>query len=77
MVGMAKTFSDKDMSRLLKGFESAGHTVVPTKAGYRVLHSSGRGMITMHLSVSDHRALKNLRRDAIRNGFQWPLDVNP
>jgi hypothetical protein len=34
-------------------------------------------MITMHLSVSDHRALKNLRRDAIRNGFQWPLDVNP
>jgi hypothetical protein len=63
----------KEINQLIKAFEKAGHTVKRTNKGYQVLHSSGRGMITMHLTLSDHRALKNLRRDAEKNGFQWPL----
>jgi hypothetical protein len=64
----------KDMKKLLAGFEADGHTVIRTNKGYQVRHSSGKGMITMHLTLSDHRAMKNLKRDAIREGFTWPLD---
>ena len=71
---MAKTLSTKELNRLLDGFTADGHKVVSIKSGYRVLHKSGKGMITMHLTLSDRRAMQNLRGDAIRNGFTWPLD---
>lgn len=71
---MAKTLSSKELNRLLDGFEADGHTVKATTKGYQIRHSSGRGMITMHLTLSDARAMKNLRADAIREGFKWPLD---
>lgn len=73
-MGMAKTLSNRDLNRLLSAFEADGHTVKGTKSGYQVRHKSGTGMITMHLTLSDARAMKNLRSDALKNGFTWPLD---
>ena len=71
---MAKTLSSKDLNRLLNGFEAQGATVKPCRDGYRVLPPNGGKPLTIHLTLSDSRGMKNLRADARRVGLDWPLD---
>jgi len=71
---MAKTLSNKDLSRLLNGLEDQGFTIKRTGEGYRLFPANGTKILTMHLSVSDSRGMKNLRGDVRRAGYDWPLD---
>ena len=71
---MAKTLSRKDLNRLLKGFEDQGATIKACSDGYRVLPPNGGKPLTIHLTLSDARGLKNLRADARRVDLDWPLD---
>lgn len=71
---MAKTLSTKDLNRLLDGFEDQGCTVKPCSDGYRVLPPNGGKPLTVHLTLSDARGMKNLRADARRVNLTWPLD---
>jgi hypothetical protein len=43
-----------------------------TSKGYWVGFPSGKSAM-IHLSVSDHRAVKNIRADIERGGCTWPL----
>lgn len=72
---MAKTMSSKDLSRLLTGLEAQGWRIKPTKEGYRMYPPNGTKILTMHMSVSDNRGMKNLRGDVLRAGYKWPLDA--
>lgn len=71
---MAKTLSSKDVSRLLNGLEAQGFSVKETKDGYRLYPDNGTKILTLHLTLSDGRGMKNLRADVRRAGYDWPLD---
>lgn len=71
---MARTLSSKDLGRLLKGFEAQGCTVRRQNDGYKVLPADGSKPLTIHLTLSDKRGMMNLRAQAKRQGFVWPLD---
>lgn len=71
---MAKTLTSKELKRLLQGFSAQGCTVKACSDGYRVLPSNGLKPLTIHLTLSDARGMKNLRADARRIGLDWPLD---
>ena len=43
--------------------------------GYRIFHPNGIAQYTLHLSVSDHRGLKNLRAQMKRDGLTWPEGI--
>lgn len=71
---MARTLSTKELKRLLQGFTDQGCTVKACADGYRVLPANGLKPLTIHLTLSDARGMKNLRADARRVGLTWPLD---
>lgn len=71
---MAKTLSSKDLKALLKGLEAQGWTIKSTKDGYRLYPPEGK-ILTLHLTLSDGRGMKNLRSEVIKGGrYTWPLD---
>lgn len=71
---MAKTLSNRDLKQLLSGLESQGFRIKRTSEGYRLYPDNGSKILTLHLSVSDSRGMKNLRADVRRAGYHWPLD---
>lgn len=71
---MAKTLNTKDLKKLLTGFTNQGCTVKACTDGYRVFPPRGGKIMTIHLTLSDVRGMKNLRAEARRNGLSWPLD---
>lgn len=71
---MAKTLSNKELSRLLSGLEDQGFTIKRIGDGYRLYPDNGSKILTLHMSVSDSRGMRNLRADVRRGGYEWPLD---
>lgn len=71
---MAKTLNGKELTRLISGLEAQGFTVKSTKDGYRLYPDNGTKILTLHLTLSDGRGMKNLRADVRRAGYDWPLD---
>lgn len=72
--GMAKTMNNKELKKLLTGLSAQGCTVKSINDGYRVFPPNGGKIMTIHLTLSDARGMKNLRAEARRNGLDWPLD---
>lgn len=62
----------KEIRTLLSGLEGQGATVKATTKGWQVKCPSG-GLLTIHRTPSDHRAVKNLRSIVKRQGMRWPL----
>lgn len=71
---MAQTLSTKDRKILLDGLEEQGCRVEAAKVGYRIYTPAGGKILTLHLTLSDGRGMKNLRSEALREGLKWPLD---
>lgn len=71
---MAKSFSNKDLRKLLDGLESQGCTIVEAKVGHKVLTPNGGKPIVIHPTMSDARGFKNMRAEVRRQGLDWPLD---
>lgn len=61
------------MRTILDGLESQGARIVRKKSGWQVLAPNGE-IITLHVTPSDHRALRNARSHVRRAGLDWPLD---
>lgn len=71
---MASRLSSKELKLLLEGLESQGCTVKVINDGYRIIPPDGGKILTLHLTLSDHRGMLNLRAHARRVGLKWPLD---
>lgn len=71
---MPRTLSSKELTSLISGFESQGCRVQQTPDGYRIYPPNGGKILTLHLTLSDHRGLLNFRSAAKRVGLRWPLE---
>ena len=69
MAGLSK----KDTRTLLAHLEKQGATLKKRRDGITVLFPTG-GTCGLHWTISDHRAVRNLRADIKRNGMTWPWD---
>ena len=69
MAGLSK----KDTRTLLDHLEKQGATLKKRRDGITVLFPTG-GTCGLHWTISDHRAVQNLRADIKRNGMTWPWD---
>jgi hypothetical protein len=66
-------FPAKDVQKLVRHLEDhQGCKVKPKAAGYWVGFPNGEST-TIHLSLSDTRAIKNVKACVVRNGCVWPL----
>lgn len=59
--------------RILDGLEAQGARIKRTSEGWQVYCPNGE-IVTMHVTPSDHRAMRNARSRVKRNGLHWPLD---
>lgn len=71
---MAQTLSSKDRKRLLDGLEAQGCRIESATVGFRIYPPNGGKILTLHLTLSDSRGMKNLRSEALKAGLKWPLD---
>lgn len=62
-----------DVERAVRHLEAQGAAVRKTRKGYQVRFADG-STLTLHLSLSDNRALRNARATALRAGLTWPGD---
>lgn len=63
----------KDIQYLIKEAECQGWVITPTKKGhYKWLSPLGRFFFSAS-TPSDHRAIKNIKRDLMRYGF---IEIN-
>lgn len=61
-----------DLRKVLRAAEEQGWRVERGKKGqYKLYSPDGEGMVTLHQSHSDHRALKNAISIMRRYGFRW------
>ena len=65
-------FPRRDVERLVDDLEKQGCKIKGTKAGYLVGFPNGESM-TVHLTSSDTRAIRNTRARVEKNGCTWPL----
>lgn len=63
----------KLLKALLASMEEQGATVRRTSNGFQIMCPAG-GIVTIHGTPSDHRALRNVRADVRRAGMEWPFD---
>ncbi len=61
--------SNKDQRKLLEKAEAAGWRIEASRSGWRVLAPDGVGIVHLHGSSSDHRAIQNMRADFRRAGL--------
>jgi hypothetical protein len=71
---MPRTLSNKELKNLLGGFESQGCRVEKISDGYKIFPPEGGRILTLHLTLSDHRGMLNFKSQAKRLGLNWPLD---
>ena len=71
---MAKTLKGQELNQLLDGLEAQGCRIQEASVGYRIYPPNGHKIMTLHLTLSDGRGMKNLRSEALRAGLTWPLD---
>lgn len=71
---MAQTLKGKELARLLDGLEAQGCRIQEATVGYRIYPPGGQKILTLHLTLSDGRGMKNLRSEARKAGLDWPLD---
>ncbi len=50
--------------------EDQGFRVRKTKAGFQILAKTGTGMVVIHMTCSDVRALKNVRSELKKIGVE-------
>ena len=63
----------KQIKALLADLERQGATIKATsRNGWQVLCPNG-GIVTIHATPSDHRALLNLKSELRKRGMTWPL----
>lgn len=65
--------ASKFIKILVTSLENEGCTVRQTKKGYLIQFPNGEST-TFHKTLSDHRALLNIRAYIRRNGCSWPFD---
>lgn len=70
---MASPLPMKQQKVLLLSLEDQGCGVRRTKDGWFVTFPSGGGT-SIHTSISDHRAVQNLRATIRRANLNWPFD---
>jgi hypothetical protein len=64
------------IARLMREFESQGARVRRNKdGGYVVYCPDGKSVLVIHLTMSDHRSMRNFRASALRAGLTWPSDI--
>lgn len=62
-----------DLSKIIKAALSQGWRVEQTKSGY-MFFPPNRSLspVTVHLTPSDHRAVRNFKAEMVKRGFIWP-----
>lgn len=66
----------KERVALAEALADQGGEARRTKSGFLVKNPATKLTVAWHVAASsDHRGAKNLRRDVIRAGFQWPADT--
>lgn len=70
---MASSFPMKQQKVLLVSLENQGCKIRRTRDGWFVTFPAGGGT-SIHTSVSDHRAVANLRSTIKRAALEWPFD---
>jgi hypothetical protein len=64
---------NKELRGVLEAAEAQGWRVEPSKAGYLLFPpDQSQGIVSVHKTPSDHRAMKNLIGEMRRRGFIWP-----
>lgn len=62
---------NKAYDEVIDEAERQGWRAKETSDGYQLLAPDGRNIVTIHLSESDHRAIRNTINRMRRFGFQW------
>lgn len=60
----------KEALALMQLCEDQGFRVRKTKAGFQILAKTGTGMVVIHMTCSDVRALKNVRSELKKIGVE-------
>jgi hypothetical protein len=62
--------TNKDVRAAVRAAERSGWTVVQKARGIQLRSPDGKEIVTVHLTLSDHRSIKNLRADLKRRGVK-------
>jgi predicted RNase H-like nuclease len=60
----------KDVRAVVRAAERSGWVMVEKARGIQLRSPDGVEIVTVHLTLSDHRAIKNLRADLKRRGVK-------
>jgi hypothetical protein len=61
----------KEVREIVKAAERQGWKVVEKRQGFMLYSPDGEGLVNVHKTPQDHRAIKNTVSRMRRYGFKW------